>query len=115
MTPSETLRDFVRVFSLRFIGGFLVATAILVAASATSYFSKRDAYYQYLADSGMTWAGSWTWGFPFPMVFAGLGPDNHSMVSPLGFGVNVVSWLVTGGLVGMVCDRLFERSVESNL
>ncbi len=94
--------------SVPFIFGFSLTTLLLIAANVFSYFSERRAYYEFLEESGMVWAGSWSWGFPVEMVTAGLGFDNHSIVNG-GIVLNILAWVIVGGLVGVCCELFAER------
>ena len=95
--------------SPRFIFGFGLVTTLLVLANVGSYLSGRRAYYDFLEQSGWVWAGHWTWGFPFTLVIAGLGSDNHSQLAPFGLVLNVLVWFVAAGLAGIGCEVIAER------
>jgi len=99
----------VKLRSVRFILGFGVITLLFVVANVISYFSEQSAYYKFLGESGWVWAGHWTWGFPFRMVLAGLGFDNHSQLAPFGVVANVLVWLISAGFIGICCEILADR------
>ena len=95
--------------SVPFILSFGIITMLFAAANVASYFSERNAYYKFLEETGWYWAGSWSWGFPFGMMIAGLGFDNHSELAPLGFALNVLIWMIVAGFGGICCEVLANR------
>ena len=95
--------------SVPFILGFGVTTLLVIAANAVSYFYEQRAYHRFLEESGWVWAGHWSWGFPFSMVVAGLGFDNHSELAPLGLVLNLLVWMIVGGFAGICCELFAER------
>ena len=97
-----------------FIIGSGVSGLLLIVANVASYFSERSTYYRFLEQSGWVWAGSWSWGFPFSMVMAGLGRDNHSELAPLGLALIIVIWVIVCGFAGMCFELVAQRLSNNN-
>lgn len=88
-----------------------VTTIIFVVLNTLSYFFERDDYFQHLKETGMVWAGSWSWGFPFAWMLEGLGtePEKYSHLMPGGAALNLICWLVSAGVIGSMCEVLATR------
>lgn len=91
--------------------GFGITTIVFVVLNIISYLRERDLYFQYLKETGIVWYGSWSWGFPFVLMLEGLGTESekYSRIVPGGAVLNIICWLVTAGLVGIMCEFLAAR------
>lgn len=93
-----------------FIAGFCITVAAFIGVNAFDRHRQEAAYYALLEERRMVWAGSWTWGLPFPMMLEGLGTESekYSMVMPSA-ALNLVICLVVAGLVGIAFEHAREN------
>lgn len=88
--------------------GFGITTITFIVLNIASYFRERAYYFESLKESGLVWSGSWSWGFPFALMLEGLGtePEKYSLIVPGGAVLSIICWLVSAGLVGIMCEFL---------
>lgn len=93
-----------------FIAGFCVTVAAFIGVNAFDRYRQEAAYYAFLEEQEMVWAGSWSWGFPFPMMLEGLGTESekYSMILPSA-ALDLVICLTVAGFVGIAFERAKER------
>ena len=89
--------------------GFVLTFLIFVALNVYDYFRERQEYYRSLDETGMVWAGHWTWGIPFTMRLEGLAFDNHSMIAPVGVALNIIVCIALAGAVGIACEYFGDK------